>query len=283
MVVKVSEIGIFLNCPRQIYFLSKGYELGRSLESIIFKEIAHLLPSLLSEDEAGGEGAAAAGAAGSVRAAGGGALLSRILDAAVEAVAVAYREELRELLGVADDGRILSSLSESRAALAAELEERGWLEKILKDGRFFEEEHARDVFLVSERLGLSGVLDRLFRGDHGLTPCIVRASARCPEFGVWHADRIQLAAYALLLEEEFSTVVNRGLVEYIRAGEFREVLIRRRDRIEALRALKRIKRIKAGAFPERGEHARCDACSFKDVCVVEKGSLASKLLGIFGR
>ncbi|MDF2958113.1 MAG: CRISPR/Cas system-associated exonuclease Cas4 [Candidatus Alkanophagales archaeon MCA70_species_1] len=281
MVVKVSEIGIFLNCPRQVYFLSRGYELERSLENIIFKEIAHLLPSLLSEDEAGSEGAAAAGAAG---AAGGGALLNRILDAAVEAVAVAYREELRELLGVADDGRILSSLSESRAALAAELEERGWLEKILKDGRFFEEEHARDVFLVSERLELSGVLDKLFRGERQeLTPCIVRASARCPEFGVWYVDRIQLAAYALLLEEEFSTVVNRGLVEYIRAGEFREVLIRRKDRIEALRALKRIKKIKAGVFPEKSEHARCDICSFKDVCVVEKRSLASKLFGIFER
>mgnify|MGYP000156114238 CR=1 FL=1 len=270
MVVKVSEIGIFLNCPRQVYFLSRGYELERSLENIIFKEIAHLLPSLLSEVSSGDDDATT--------------LLNKILDAAVEAVMVAYREELQGLLEGANDDQISSLLADSRAALAIELEERGWLEKVLKDDRFFEEEHARDVFLVSERLELSGVLDKLFRGERQeLTPCIVRASARCPEFGVWYVDRIQLAAYALLLEEEFSTVVNRGFVEYIRAGEFREVLIRRKDRIEALRALKRIKKIKAGVFPEKSEHARCDICSFKDACIVEKRSLASKLFGIFER
>ncbi|MDF2955157.1 MAG: CRISPR/Cas system-associated exonuclease Cas4 [Candidatus Alkanophagales archaeon MCA70_species_2] len=270
MDVRVSEIGIFLNCPRQVYFLSRGYELRRSLENIIFKEIAHVLPSLFSEgSDADGDAAA---------------LVDKILDAAVEAVAVAYRDELQELLSVADASHISSLLAESRAALAVELERQGWLEKILKDGRFFEEERARDVFLVSERLGLSGVLDKLFYGKRQeLTPCIVRASARCPEFGVWHADRVQLAAYALLLEEKSSTVVKKGLVEYVRAGEFREVLIWRRDKIEALRALKRIRRIKGGMFPEKSEHARCDICSFKNVCVVEKKSLASKLFGSFER
>ncbi|RLG29892.1 recombinase RecB, partial [Methanosarcinales archaeon] len=101
---------------------------------------------------------------------------------------------------------------------------------------------------------------------------------KCPEYSVWKSDRVQLAAYAMLIEEEFETTVKRGFVEYIRTAEFRESQIRKRDKALALQILKRVKRIKGGVFPEKGENAHCDSCVFEEMCETKK-TLLSKLFG----
>jgi CRISPR-associated exonuclease Cas4 len=89
---------------------------------------------------------------------------------------------------------------------------------------------------------------------------------------------MQLAAYALLIEDEFETTVQRGFVEYIRKAEVREVHIKKRDRALALQLVKRVRKIKGGFFPEKGENAPCDDCFFLELCETKK-TLLSKLLG----
>ena len=87
---------------------------------------------------------------------------------------------------------------------------------------------------------------------------------------------MQLAAYAMLIEEEFGTTVQRGFVEYIRTAAIRESHIKKRDRALAFQALKHVKKIKRGAFPEKGANAPCDNCAFLDRCETKK-TLLSKL------
>ncbi|OPZ79843.1 MAG: hypothetical protein BWY77_01282 [bacterium ADurb.Bin431] len=78
-----------------------------------------------------------------------------------------------------------------------------------------------EVDLRSEKLGLSGRLDRLAQG---CVPCIIR-TGRAPEAGVWKTDRIMLSGYALLLGEKEKRHVPFGLVEYARQGLIRRVEI----------------------------------------------------------
>lgn len=144
-----------------------------------------------------------------------------------------------------------------------------------------------DVELRSERLGLSGILDRLVRPEprHGILgmllggdemiPSVVR-TGRAPGEGVWRRDRIQLAGYAMLLEERFGVEVSTGQVEYVRDGEVRRVRIRSLDRSRALWVRDRVREIRDGEIPDvRTE--RCDSCEMIGMCGV-RSSVVSRML-----
>lgn len=129
-----------------------------------------------------------------------------------------------------------------------------------------------EVDLRSDRLGLSGRLDRLVADGH--VPSIIR-TGKAPEDGVWKRDRLVLAGYALLLREKYGTRIDRGLVEYPRSGLVREVQIHSVDRGRVLRIRDRVQQIKEGQMPDRPEDALCDKCEVKARCET-RVSLASK-------
>jgi CRISPR-associated exonuclease Cas4 len=129
-----------------------------------------------------------------------------------------------------------------------------------------------EVDLRSDRLGLSGRLDRLV--TKGRVPSIVRAGS-APEDGVWKRDRLMLAGYALLLAEKKGERVSRGFVEYPRSTVVREVKIHSVDRSRVLRIRDRVRQIKEGQLPDRPEDARCNGCEVKERCET-RHSLASK-------
>lgn len=81
-------------------------------------------------------------------------------------------------------------------------------------------------------------------------------------------------------EEEFGTRVRRGFVKYMRTAEIREAYIKKKDRALVIQILKRVKRVKEGLFPDKGEHAPCDNCTFRELCDTKKApTLLSKLFG----
>ena len=81
-----------------------------------------------------------------------------------------------------------------------------------------------EVELRSDRLGLSGRVDRVVsRGaedgsNHLRIPSILRVDLP-PEAGVWRSDRLRLAGYSMLLEEELEARIARGLAGYLRSDE----------------------------------------------------------------
>lgn len=271
--INVSDLTQYLLCPRLVYFRAKGYEQDRivkgkergMIERILLKELAFNLDTLSGgKDEVGvreredgeeeGEDARS------------------IIDDIVDDIERIYKEELegvkRDLI-VAVKRDIVCGVGTDE-----------WLRKV-KNGLLAVEEaqgYEREQMVVSEKLGMSGSVDKLIRIDEEVIPCVIK-TGRCPEFSVWRSERVQLAAYAMLIEEVFETTVKRGFVEYIRTAEFRELQIRKKDRALALQILKRVKRIKRGAFPEKGVHAPCDTCSFIARCETRK-TLLSKLLGM---
>ncbi len=128
-----------------------------------------------------------------------------------------------------------------------------------------------EVDLYSDKLGLSGRLDRLAPGG---TPSLIR-TGKAPQDGIWKRDRLMLAGYALLLGEKQRTHINQGLVEYPRQGLVRSAEIHGVDRARVLRLRDRIRQIKEGRLPDRPEDAPCQACEAREICET-RHSLASK-------
>jgi CRISPR-associated exonuclease Cas4 len=128
--------------------------------------------------------------------------------------------------------------------------------------------------LRSEKFGLTGSPDKLITIGDELTPSIIKTGAMA-ENGVWKSDRLQLTAYAILVEEIYNTVVTRGFVEYARWGKVREVTIKRHERRKVLQLRDRVRKIEEGFMPEKPTDAPCEHCGFKGICDV-KSTLASR-------
>ncbi len=83
----------------------------------------------------------------------------------------------------------------------------------------------RGLELESERLGLTGKLDYLVvTRNRELVPIEVKWSESLGGKAKWD-HKVQLAAYALLVEENLGSVVKRGYVYYLRERRLVEVLI----------------------------------------------------------
>ena len=279
--VKVSDLTRYLICPRLVYFSAKEHHEGMAkgkergfIESILLKELAFNLHKFYGERKEDDPEAESGTETEEERA-------KRVIEDIVDGVERIYKEELK---GVEDD--FFEEVKEDfirRLSMSTKMENGDWLEKVRTENELSELENAygyeREHAMLSEKLSMSGSVDKLIRTEEEVIPCMIK-TGKCPEYSVWKSDRVQLAAYAMLIEEEFGfeTTVKRGFVEYIRNAEFRETQIRRRDRALALQILKRVKRIKGGVFPEKGGNAPCDKCVFAERCETRK-TLLSTLFG----
>ncbi len=241
-IVRISDLGLYLRCPRLVYFDALGRLPWKASPR------NHLLRELM---------------------------LSSSEDVSREALASRLKSLKEEL-------PLIEEVDEDELECAAlDLEERlAEISSYMESFRPALQPSEVDLDLRSDRLGLSGRLDRLVQRDDGI-PSIIR-SGSAPSDGIWKRDRLQLAGYALLLEAreaertgENVRRIGRGLVEYPLAGELREVSIRPIDRARMLRLRDRIRDIKDGRLPDRPKDAPCESCQLEEPCRA-RWSLASK-------
>ena len=232
--VRISDIGLYLRCPRLVYFDALG-NLPRK-NDIHRLLLRSLMLSLCDEGDLEGQLCAS---------------LARL-------------EEEVPLIYDVDPAVLPQAL--------VELKER--IPEISKSllpyfDRLFPNEV--EVDLRSQRLGLSGRLDRIVPGP---LPSLIR-TGKAPEDGVWKRDRMMLAGYALLLGEKNGAKINRGLIEYPLSGAMREVQIYEVDKARVLRIRDRIRQIKNGRLPDKPTDSPCEKCEMVDRCETRR-SLASK-------
>jgi CRISPR-associated protein Cas4 len=118
----------------------------------------------------------------------------------------------------------------------------------------------------SKSLNLTGRVDKVMRREN-LTPVEIKTGA-APDFS-WEGDRIQLAAYGMLLEDRFNVKVPHGFIEYTRVQESRPVLFTEKLRRQVIHTRDLIMEILAGRVPDvcpHGRPAKCEACSLRDEC-----------------
>jgi CRISPR-associated exonuclease Cas4 len=122
-----------------------------------------------------------------------------------------------------------------------------------------------DRVLTSHRYQLTGQPDSILE-EHGERFPMERKSRDVDARGPYDGERLQLATYCLLLEEEIGTPVRRGRLEYRNRTldiPFDSAL--RAALLETLRALPPLR----GAHNVRRNHssaARCRGCGFRHQC-----------------
>lgn len=232
--VRISDIGLYLRCPRMVYFDSLNKLIRRDDPNHLL--LKSLMLSISGESDLESRLSAAL------------ARLEQELTLVYEIDAIELESACREL-----EERI----PELADYLSAHL-------RILLPCEV-------EVDLRSERLGLSGRLDRLASGR---IPSLIR-TGQAPQDGVWKRDRLMLAGYALMLSEMNQMRIGKGLVEYPRSGVVRQVQIHSIDRSRVLRIRDRVQQIKEGTLPDRPEDAPCENCAARESCQT-RVSLASK-------
>ncbi len=124
------------------------------------------------------------------------------------------------------------------------------------------------VSLESSTLGLRGILDYLVRTDKEYIP--VDYKFGCSHNGGVHLNhKYQLAAYALLVEENFKTIVKRGYIHYSKDKVNVEIDLNDEIRRRALKMLREIGRIVEEEIEPIGTRntGRCTDCEYSRYCV----------------
>ncbi|MEW6233450.1 MAG: CRISPR-associated protein Cas4 [Chloroflexota bacterium] len=120
------------------------------------------------------------------------------------------------------------------------------------------------VYLVSQRWGLSGLLDMVVETEHEVIPVEYKNSTG--KIGLNH--KYQLAAYALLTEERWGKPVRRGFVYFIPAKKSQEVPITPNMRRFVRNTLVEIRSmVERELMPMPTRHKeRCRDCEFGNFC-----------------
>jgi CRISPR-associated exonuclease Cas4 len=261
--VNVSELVLYLACPRKVYYTSRGSSASSPVtlsyvEHLILKEMGMSYPELLktysSKDEEFFKS------------------LEVLLSRAAAEVVLIYPAELKDIpAGLIEEAAVnvlsgLKAMSDNLLSFARDGASSGLLCQLesFQPGSLFH----------SERLGLSGIPGGTVNIDGIMSPVIIK-TGQCPENGLWVNDRLHAASLAMLLEESNTSAVRSCIATYARHGAIRRMNIRSDDRRQVLSVLSKVRKIKEGSMPDRKQSALCDGCAYCDRCDVQP-SLASK-------
>ncbi len=81
-----------------------------------------------------------------------------------------------------------------------------------------------ELRVSSEKLRLKGIVDRIEVHGSEYVPVEIK-TGKAPNEGVWPDHRLQLSAYMLMLSEKFRASIKEGLVNYVAAGQSRQVVM----------------------------------------------------------
>jgi CRISPR-associated exonuclease Cas4 len=120
--------------------------------------------------------------------------------------------------------------------------------------------------VASERLLLRGKVDALVGEDGSVAPYEVKATA--PPQRPWPGQVLQLAAYALLLEERHGRPVTRGYLHYLEGDVVREQPIEEADKQAVRDMLAEIQSVVTSeTMPPRAPPTHCRDCVYAKICV----------------
>lgn len=152
--------------------------------------------------------------------------------------------------------------------------------------------------LESERLGLKGRIDCLRRRDGSFIPYehkrgraarnnrlndrSTNPSAKGGEATVWPSDRIQVAAYTMLIEENTRQTITEARVRYHQDNVTVRVAIDSAAREEVLQAIQRARELASSIQrpPVTTNERLCVKCSLAPACLPEEARRANELVQI---
>lgn len=123
----------------------------------------------------------------------------------------------------------------------------------------------------SDKLELSGVIDLVEIYEKGYVPIELK-TGKAPKEDAWPNHKIQVGAYAMLLEEKYSTEVKEGFIHYIDINERRHISINIFLKEEINDLKNQVKSLlESKELPDFCENQnKCSACGLKETCYDEK-------------
>jgi len=125
--------------------------------------------------------------------------------------------------------------------------------------------------IKSETLGLSGIIDQIEIYEKGYVPIELK-SGKAPKEDAWPNHKIQVAAYAMLLEEKFNTEVKEGFIHYLDVNEKRHIPINIFLKEETNELKNKVKALlESKEIPSVCDNEnKCNACGLRETCFDEK-------------
>lgn len=121
--------------------------------------------------------------------------------------------------------------------------------------------------IYSKNLELSGIIDQLEVYKAGYVPVELK-SGKMPKEDVWPSHKIQVGAYAMLLEEKFNKNINEGFIYYIDHDEKRHVPINPFLKEEIIDLKNNVKLLlNSHELPNICDNEnKCNVCGLKNEC-----------------
>lgn len=120
--------------------------------------------------------------------------------------------------------------------------------------------------ISSNDLGLAGKIDKLEHDPEGnLYP--VELKTGIFSNGIKKHEKLQVSAYALLLEKEKGVKISLGFIEYYQVKQRLPFLIKEDDKNEVLEILAKVKELlNGGKEPKKERKNICQRCGYNDLC-----------------
>ncbi|MFE1743958.1 type I-MYXAN CRISPR-associated endonuclease Cas1 [Coleofasciculus sp. H7-2] len=143
-----------------------------------------------------------------------------------------------------------------------------------------EDEEWEELFLESEELGLRGRMDALRTRDGQVIP-YEHKRGRCyrnenKQPQAWESDRLQILAYACLLESTLSITVKEGRIRYHADNVLVHVPLDDSGRADVRAAIQQARELRQSTHrpPVADNERLCASCSLAPVCLPEEARLA---------
>jgi CRISPR-associated exonuclease Cas4 len=127
-----------------------------------------------------------------------------------------------------------------------------------------------ELRVESKTLGLRGIIDQIEVYPGGFVPIELK-TGKAPKEGVWEGHKIQLIAYALLMEEKFNTEVKEGFVNYLDTKQKRHIALNPFMRLEVKELIQKVNQlINSEKIPDFDKNTnKCTICGLKEDCYDE--------------
>jgi CRISPR-associated exonuclease Cas4 len=121
--------------------------------------------------------------------------------------------------------------------------------------------------LESRELMLRGIIDELEVHDGFFVPVELKTGS-APKEGVWPGHKIQVGAYAMLLEDHFKVPVQKAIIRYLDSQQVREVMINPFLREEIKDIISQVQELlDSKELPDFcSNENKCKNCDLKEAC-----------------
>jgi len=131
--------------------------------------------------------------------------------------------------------------------------------------RKLEGEVMENVYLESRRYGIKGCVDAIIRRGEEYIPVDIKFSRFRSVFYGW---KMQLAAYSILVEENFHCRVEKGYIYLAETREWIEVEITPEDKETLAKTIRKVEELlREEKFPRASRSKKCGYCEMSKLCV----------------